>query len=337
MLAVLLGRPAVGLSVLSLAVALLMVADPWLSTSLGFALSAAATAALLVAARPLAVGLARWMPRALALALAVPLAAQLACGPLLVLIAPSVPVYGVIANLLAAPAAPAATLVGLAACLAQPLPWLQAGLAAIAWVPASWIAATARLFSELPGGQLPWLEGWWGAAVLAGCGFAVGIVILVRDRARGWPRALRFAAVLVVAATAGVSAGATLLTTASAVLTVPGQWSILACDIGQGDAVLVRSAGQVALIDTGPEPARLTACLDKTAITRIDLLVLTHYDADHRGGTRRGDRPRRHRRARSARHRRRPRRAGGAAAGRGDPDGRHAPDCTAGSAARRGG
>ncbi|WP_457098548.1 ComEC/Rec2 family competence protein [Microbacterium sp. P5_E9] len=284
MLAVLLGRPAVGMSVLSLAVALLMIADPWLSTSLGFALSAAATAALLVAARPLAVGLARWMPRALALALAVPLAAQLACGPLLVLIAPSVPVYGVIANLLAAPAAPAATLVGLAACLAQPLPWLQSGLAAIAWVPASWIAATARLFSGLPGGQLPWLEGWWGAAVLAACGFAVGIVVLVRARARGWPRALRFASVLLVAATAGVSVGTTVLTTASAVLTVPGQWAILACDIGQGDAVLVRSAGHVALIDTGPEPARLAACLDKTAIARIDLLVLTHYDADHRGG-----------------------------------------------------
>ena len=118
---------------------------------------------------------------------------------------------------------------------------------------------------------------------------------------------------LVVAVTAGVSAGATLLTTASAVLTVPGQWSILACDIGQGDAVLVRSAGQVALIDTGPEPARLTACLDKTAIARIDLLVLTHFDADHRGGLD----------AVIGRvdtvvhgppgHRRRPRRAGGAA------------------------
>jgi competence protein ComEC len=90
--------------------------------------------------------------------------------------------------------------------------------------------------------------------------------------------------VLVVAATAGVSVGTAVLTTGSAVLTLPGQWSILACDIGQGDAVLVRSAGQVALIDTGPEPARLAACLDKTGITRIDVLVLTHYDADHRGG-----------------------------------------------------
>ncbi len=47
-----LGRPAVGMAVLSLAVTVLLVVDPWLSLSIGFALSAAATAALLVLARP---------------------------------------------------------------------------------------------------------------------------------------------------------------------------------------------------------------------------------------------------------------------------------------------
>ena len=76
------------------------------SRALGFALSAAATASLLLFARPLAGGLARWHAAPLALALAVPLAAQLACGPLLVLLDPAVPLYGVLANLLAAPAAP---------------------------------------------------------------------------------------------------------------------------------------------------------------------------------------------------------------------------------------
>src|SRR5690606_25237668 len=103
MLGVLLGRPGAGVSVLALAVVVLLVLDPWLAASLGFALSTAATGALLLAAAPLTDGLARWMPRPVALAVAVPLAAQLACGPLLVLIDPRVPLYGVVANMLAAP------------------------------------------------------------------------------------------------------------------------------------------------------------------------------------------------------------------------------------------
>ena len=65
----------------------------------------------------------------------------------------------------------------------------------------------------------------------------------------------------------------------------PAAWSIAACDIGQGDAVLVSSNGAHALVDTGPDPARLTGCLNDLGIARIDLLVLTHYDLDHVGGT----------------------------------------------------
>jgi competence protein ComEC len=67
-------------------------------------------------------------------------------------------------------------------------------------------------------------------------------------------------------------------------LSRPGDWQIAACDIGQGDAVLVRSLGEVALIDTGPDPQLLRRCLDALGIARIDLLVLSHYDLDHVGG-----------------------------------------------------
>ncbi|WP_345802659.1 ComEC/Rec2 family competence protein [Microbacterium sp. AZCO] len=279
MLAVAVGRPAVGVAVLCLAVAGLLAFDPWLSTSLGFALSTVATAALLLLARPLAAGLQRWMPRALALALSVPLAAQLACGPLLVLIAPTVPLYGVVANLLAAPAAPVATVVGLAACLALPFPALQSGLAVLAWAPAAWIAGTAHTFAELPGGQVSWLEGWPGLALLAMLGAAVAVLL-----APGSRRALRFAAGAIVAVVVGVCAGGAALAGPAGPLTLPSSWAILACDIGQGDAVLVRSGGAVALVDTGPDPKALEGCLARTSIHHLDLLVLTHYDADHAGG-----------------------------------------------------
>lgn len=283
MLGVLLGRPGAGMSILSVAVTALLVADPWLAASLGFALSAAATASLLLFARPLAAGLARTLPRALALALAVPLAAQLACGPLLVLIAPQVPLYGVVANLLAAPAAPVATVVGLAACLASPLPWLQDGLAALAWIPASWIAATAQTASALPGDLVPWIEGWLGVVALGAVGVAVGVLIAVRRATRS-ARVVRAISATLVAAMVGVVAGGGLLTTVAGRWTLPSQWSVLACDIGQGDAVLLRSGAAVALVDTGPAPEALTACLDRVGVARIDLLVLTHFDLDHAGG-----------------------------------------------------
>ena len=284
MLAVLLGRAGAGLALLSVAVTLLLVIDPWLAASLGFALSVAATGSLLVSARPLASGLSRALPRALALALAVPLAAQLACGPLLVLIEPTVPVYGVVANLLAGPAAPVATVLGLAACLAAPLPWLQSGLAALAWVPASWIAATAATMAQLPAGQVPWLEGLPGAVTLALASGAVAAVVVLPRAGRRAVRLTRGTSVVLVAVIVGVSLGTGALTSVAGRWTLPADWSILACEVGQGDAVLLRSAGAVALVDTGPEPAPLAACLSRAGIPWIDLLVLTHFDLDHVGG-----------------------------------------------------
>lgn len=284
MLAVLLGRAGAGLALLSVAVTLLLVLDPWLAASLGFALSVAATASLLVFARSLATGLARAMPRALALALAVPLAAQLACGPLLILIEPTVPVYGVAANLLAGPAAPAATVLGLAACLAAPIAPLQSGLAALAWVPASWIAGTATTFSSLPGEALPWMEGMPGAVALGVLSAAAGVAVAVRRASgRRW-RLVRGLSVTAVAVAAGMALGGGALGSFAGRWTLPAHWSVLACDVGQGDAVLLRSRDVVALVDTGPDPEPLAACLSRAGIDRIDLLVLTHFDLDHVGG-----------------------------------------------------
>src|SRR5690606_25215779 len=59
---------------------------------------------------------------------------------------------------------------------------------------------------------------------------------------------------------------------------------VVACDVGQGDALLIRSADHVALVDTGPEPDALTRCLERFGVERVHLLVLTHFDLDHRGG-----------------------------------------------------
>ncbi|TWH27044.1 competence protein ComEC, partial [Isoptericola variabilis J7] len=121
LLGVALGRPSAGPAALATASTVLLVVDPWLARSFGFALSCAATAGLVLLSGPLAARLAPWLGRPLAFALAVPLAAQAAVGPVLVLLDPSVPTTAVPANLLATPALVPATVLGLAATLLAPV------------------------------------------------------------------------------------------------------------------------------------------------------------------------------------------------------------------------
>ena len=93
----------------------------------------------------------------------------------------------------------------------------------------------------LPGGRLPWLPDAAGALLLAGCtALALGLAIDgpttspgARDRARPcsrWASPCRSAS----GSARRSSIGATR----------PGAWDVAACDVGQGDAVLVRSAGR---------------------------------------------------------------------------------------------
>jgi Predicted hydrolase (metallo-beta-lactamase superfamily) len=97
-------------------------------------------------------------------------------------------------------------------------------------------------------------------------------------------RTLRTAAAWTLAVTVGAALAAGPVSDAIDRSRIPDAWAIAACAVGQGDAVLVRSAGVIALIDTGPEPEALTRCLDMLGVARVDVLVLTHFDLDHRGG-----------------------------------------------------
>jgi competence protein ComEC len=70
-----------------------------------------------------------------------------------------------------------------------------------------------------------------------------------------------------------------------------GQFEMLAADIGQGNAVLVRTAHHALLYDAGPMYSqesdaghRVLVPLLKALDVRLDALVLSHRDADHSGG-----------------------------------------------------
>ncbi|MEO6533221.1 MAG: ComEC/Rec2 family competence protein [Pseudolysinimonas sp.] len=274
------GRAARGLPLLCVAVVVLLTLNPWLARSYGFALSVLATAGLLLLARPLADVMSRWLPRGLALVLAVPLAAQLACQPVLLMLNPSLPLYGVAANLLAEPAAAPVTVLGLVACVAAPVfPPLATVVSAVAWLPASWIAAVATFFAGLPGARAPWPTGVVGILLLT----ALTVAGLIAALGGVPPRVTRAARAALVVAFVGYLAtlgGSQLVENA----TRPADWQFALCDVGQGDATVIRSQGIIALDDTGREPALLQHCLDELGITHIDLLVLTHYDLDHVGG-----------------------------------------------------
>ncbi|NOV98993.1 ComEC/Rec2 family competence protein [Isoptericola halotolerans] len=308
LLALALGRPSSGPPALAVASTVLLVVDPWMSRSFGFALSCSATAGIILLTGPLARRLAPWCGRALAFALAVPLAAQAACGPVLVLLDPAVPLMSVPANLLATPALVPATVLGLLAAVIAP--WSPGLAAVVAWVAGgatAWIAGVAQVFAGLPGARLPWLDGVAGALLLAAATAVCLWLVLRRPPGRGWrrppgerarsagrrlARSVRRASVpqrVLVATTAGV-----LLVAAGFVVgNLPGpgssgasgDWQVVACDVGQGDTLVVRSGPRAAVVvDVGPPGPDAARCLRRLGVDQIDLLVLSHFHTDHVGG-----------------------------------------------------
>ena len=56
-------------------------------------------------------------------------------------------------------------------------------------------------------------------------------------------------------------------------------------DVGQGDAILIRSPeGKTALVDAGPHKELAADLLRGRGITSLDLVVLSHHHQDHYGG-----------------------------------------------------
>jgi len=167
--AVLAGRTRPALPALAATVLVLVLAAPELARSPGFALSALASGALLVLAPGWRDALvARGWHRRAAEAVAVPLAAQLACGPVIAVIAASVSLVAVPANLLAVPAVPLATVAGVAAAVLAPVCLPLARLAAeLAGLPCWWLVTVARLGAAAPGAQLAWPGGAAGGLLLA--------------------------------------------------------------------------------------------------------------------------------------------------------------------------
>ena len=263
-----------GARALGVAVLVLLALDPWLALSLGFALSAAATAGILWLAPGWRDRLMRWLPRGVAEAVSVPLAAQLACTPIVAAISSQVSLVAVAANLLAAPAVGPATVLGLAGgvvgLVSESLGRLVAAPAA--WC-ARWIIAVAERSASLPTAAVGWSAGPVGIAALTVLCTAVALLL-------SWLLARRAAT---------VSMSGLLVVALLVPLPTPGWppegWVMVACDVGQGDGLVLNAgSGSAVVVDAGPDPRAIDSCLRRLGVRRVPLVVLTHFHADHVDG-----------------------------------------------------
>jgi competence protein ComEC len=239
-----------GWAALGGAVTLLLLVSGELAFDVGFQLSVAATAGVLAGA-----GLGRSRrPRLVWQALAATASAQAAVAPLLLMHFGTVSLVAPIANLAAGPLVGLATILGGLGLATGVAPLTGLGLLA-----ARGVLGLARSVRHLP--QL-------GPAAVAAVG--AGLTAAIRPGLRP------------VMALAGALA---LVGLVAHPIRPPSGPELRILDVGQGDAILLRSPdGAVVLVDGGPDPTVLQRKLFALGVRRIDLLVITHRHADHTGG-----------------------------------------------------
>ncbi len=275
--------PLSGDRVLAGAAAAVVALDPWAPVSAGFWLSFGAVAMLLRIADAPVDAEASWRQRCAARlmqAARLQLMVTLGLTPLLAFLVHQVSLGSPLANAVAIPAVTfIVTPLALLCAALSVVPGAQ-GLAALAgsaglqafdltMAPVAWVGSAA--WASVPVAAAPWP---WLLLAVAGMIWAL--------QARGWPaRQLGWACMLP-------------LLFWRPDRPEPGHWRMSAMDVGQGSAILVETASQALLFDAGPRHyggsdagERVVApFLQARGIRQLDVLVLSHADLDHVGGTR---------------------------------------------------
>lgn len=258
------------------------VVDPWALLQPGFWLSFVAVALLLASSDREWVqatletdpgGRARWrdwLRRSVGAGLRTQAIATVGLAPLTLVCFRQVSVVGFLANLVAVP---------VVTLLVTPLALLGVVLAPL------WDMAAAVL--GLLTGGLAWLAAWplaqWVTAAAPAWAMAAGLAggaLAVLPL----PPALRLLALALLLP----------LLWPTVPRPAPGQFELIALDVGQGTAVVVRTERHTLVYDTGPVYSAdddagqrvLLPVLQSLGERRVDRLVLSHRDADHVGGAR---------------------------------------------------
>ena len=250
-----------------LACAVVVLVDPWALLQPGFWLSFVAVG-VLFAIFPIAGGAGETSARArFGSLLRQQAVVTVALAPLTLLLFGQVSVVGFVANLVAIPwVTLLATPLAFAGLLWAPLWHLAAwAVQALGW----WLALLAAF---------PWAQFDVASAPLwAGLAAALGGVMLVMRA----PWALRLI---------GLPLCVPVLLWQAPRPPI-GTFELLAADIGQGNAVLVRTASHALLYDTGPRFSasadageRVLVPLLRALGERVDVVMISHRDNDHSGG-----------------------------------------------------
>ena len=277
-------RKSDALAAVAGAIFVLLIFNPLLAVSYGFALSVVATMGLVVWSPKLIQILDAKLPQAvpgwLLQGLVVTLAAQVAVAPLLLSLGAQISLAAIPANLLCVPLASVSMLAGvvtaLSATVCFPVAQLTAWFTAI---PALCIAEIANKASQATWLVIPWPHGPSGV-LLSASSILVGCWLCVT-----WKR---------LSASAHCATASAVLLAVSSLwihpdlswrMWPPQNWMMVSCDVGQGDATVIKVAQhQAVVIDVGPEPTLIDQCLTRLHINQIPLLILTHFHADHIGG-----------------------------------------------------
>ena len=270
MAALLAGRLVAPSAVVAYALTVVLVFDPMAPLAAGFWLSFGAVAVLVGFFAPRR-GSRSWVGSAVRAQLAIAFVFTPATVSLTGLVHP----LGVPVNLIAVPlvtllVVPLA-LAGVALLGTAAGPWLLVGADYCVALLRQVLALADEVEPFYVADSGPWL--WWCVVGAAAC-------LLPVSRMAATALASAVAAVL-FAPTGSAASGV-----------APGEVEVLALDVGQGTAVLVRTARHTLLYDTGPAflsganagDSVVLPALRGLGVARLDMLVLSHGDLDHTGG-----------------------------------------------------
>lgn len=272
------GRPASRWYALLLAALVTLALNPRAAGDPGWQLSFAAVIAILAAGARLREGFtARRVPSGVADALALTLAATIGTAPLIAFHFGRLSLASLPANLLAAPTV-------------APVMWLGMIAAAVGELGAA-LAAPVNALNAYPLAFLEWLAHAAARAPGASVDVRLGspLAVAAAYAALAAPFAARRRrhrlALTAGCAAAGLAAFVVSGGGAAGSRAPPqGQLVMSFLDIGQGDATLLQHRGATVLVDTGPPDGPILARLQRAGVGRLDVLVVTHGQADHEGG-----------------------------------------------------
>jgi competence protein ComEC len=289
--AALAGRPRSRWYALLLAACATLALDPRASADVGWQLSFAAVAGILLASAPIAsalAGRARGWRRGLADGVALTVAATLATAPLMAYHFGTLSVVALPANMIALPAVAPVMWLGMLAAAAGQASWLPVEpLTWLAGLLAAYIAQVAAWFGDPGWSQRDVALGGPLAATGVYLGLGAMLALVLRWAGRRRSLGVRRSGGL---APLGVFAGALALL---ALVPGPGvgesgteaKFRITILDVGQGDAILLEPAGAApVLVDAGAADADVAGQLEQSGVEHLAALAITHPEDDHDGG-----------------------------------------------------